>query len=130
MMKEVTGSHSRPMFAGCVLNEYCSPQYYFSGTTINDPSHNIWARVNTNNIEIRKKYSMCSNNDTTEGICKGIRVKYTCGVYAAGFIYPIFIMVSGISKEELPNDEFAVVPIKVLSINVHIDPRTNEVGSI
>ena len=37
-------------------------------------------------------------------------------------------MVSGLSEDELPNDEFVVVPIIVLSINGYIDPRNNEVG--
>ena len=37
-------------------------------------------------------------------------------------------MVSGLSKDELPNEEFVVVPIEGLSINGHIDPRNKEVG--
>ena len=26
------------------------------------------------------------NNDNTEGVCKGIRVKYACGEFAVGFV--------------------------------------------
>ena len=37
-------------------------------------------------------------------------------------------MVSGLTKDELPNDQFVVVPIIGLSMNGHIDPRNNEVG--
>ena len=128
MMKDVTGSHFKPIFPAYVLNEDCSSQYYFAGTTINDTKTNSWARVKTASLENRNKDSMWSNNDTTEGVCKGIRIKYACGGSAAGFIYPICIIVSGLSKEELPKDDFTVVPIEGLSINGHIDPRNKEVG--
>ena len=37
-------------------------------------------------------------------------------------------MVSGLSKDELPNDELVVVPIEGLSINDHIDSRNTVVG--
>ena len=53
---------------------------------------------------------------------------YACGGYTASFLYPILIMVSSLSKDELPNDEFVVVPIESLSINGHIYPRNKEVG--
>ena len=55
-------------------------------------------------------------------------MKYACGGSAAGFLYPICIIVSGLSKNELQKYEFVVVPIEGLSINVHIDPRNIEVG--
>ena len=127
MLKDVTGAHFRPILPAYILNEDCSSQYYFSGTTINDQGYNGWARVKTKTLESRNKDSIWSNNDTTEGVCKGIRVKYACGGSAAGFLYPICIMVSGFSKDELTNDQFVVVPIIGLSINGHIDPRNNEV---
>ena len=63
-----------------------------------------------------------------DNVCKGIRVKFACGSSAGGFVYPICIQVSNLNKEELPTDEFLVVPIKGLSINGHIDPRSEEIG--
>ena len=37
-------------------------------------------------------------------------------------------MVSGLSTNEFPSNEFKVIPVKGLSINAHIDPRSEEVG--
>ena len=36
LLKNVTGSHFRPMLPAYILNEDCSSQYYFSSTQIND----------------------------------------------------------------------------------------------
>ena len=58
---------------------------------------------------------------------KGIRIKYTCGGSAAEFLYPICIIVSGLSKDELLNDQFFIVLIIGLSINGHIGPINKEV---
>ena len=43
-------------------------------------------------------------------------------------MYSVVIVLSGLSKDELPNDEFLVVPIEGLSVNGHIDPSNKEVG--
>ena len=80
--------------------------------------------------ENRNKDSIWSNNHTTEEICKSTRVKYACGGSSTGCVYPICIMVSGLSKEELPNDDFVVIQIEGLSINRHIDPRNNEISDM
>ena len=85
-------------------------------------------RVTTDTLLNSNKNCAWSTNVTTEGVWKEIRIKYACGGSAAGVLYPICIIVSGLSKDELPNDEFAVVPIKGLSINGHIDHRNKEVG--
>ena len=50
-----------------------------------------------------------------------------CGSVTS-FVYPICTVISHISKQELPNDDFVGVPIKVLPINGYIDPRSEEVG--
>ena len=43
-------------------------------------------------------------------------------------MYPLVIVLSGLSKDELPNDDFLVVPIEGLNVNGHIDPRNKELG--
>ena len=100
-MKEVTSAHFKSTFPAYILNEDCSLQYYYAGTTQNDNINNGWARVKTDSLMSRNKDSMWSRNEATAGCCKGICVKYACGGLVAGFIYPIFIMVSGLSKDEL-----------------------------
>lgn len=62
---------------------------------------------------------MGQKNDN-EGVWKGICVKYACNRSAAGLLYPVCIIVSGLSKYELQ--------IKGLLINCHIGPSNNEVG--
>ena len=124
MMLNVTGAHFKPIFHAYILNEDCTSQYYFAGTS----SNYKWARVTKNTIQNRNKDSMWSNTDSIDGICKGIRVKYACGGSAAGFLYPICIIISGLSKDEMPKEEFVVIPIEGLSINGHVDPRNKEVG--
>ena len=44
-------------------------------------------------------------------------------------MYPICVVISNISSQELPtNDEYVVMPIKGLSSNRRIDPRSTKVG--
>ena len=71
---------------------------------------------------------MWTSDDTTDTVCKGIRVKFACGGSAGRFIYPIFILVSNLSVAEFPSNDFKVIPVKGLSINGHIDPRSKELG--
>ena len=99
MMKYVTGAHFKPLFSACILNKDCSSQYYVAGTLHDDHINNRWLRVTTNSLTNRNKDSMWSNNESNEGVCKGIPVKYACGGSAAVFIYPICIIVSGLSKD-------------------------------
>ena len=70
------------------------------------------------------------NRDSTEEPCTGIRVKYACGGSAAGFIYPICILISGLSETEIPGEDFVVVHVEGLRINGRIDPRNKEVGYV
>ena len=120
MLKMVTGSHFKPVFPAFLLNEDCSSQYFFSGTVRNDPANNGWARVKEESYHTRGKDAIWTPDTAKDNICKGIRVKFA--------VYPICIQVSNLSKEELPVDDFLVIPIPGLSINGHIDPRSNEVG--
>ena len=128
LLNQVTGSFFKPINPSYLLNEDCSSQYYFSGTSTSDPHSNGWSRVTTESIVNRNKDSIWKNDPDGDKTCKGIRVKFACGGSAGGFIYPICIAVSGLSTTELPGDQWVVVPIKGLSINGHIDPRNQELG--
>ena len=70
---------------------------------------------------------MWPGNNNNEGDCKGIRVKYVCGGLAAGFLYPICIIIFGLSVDELQHDDVIVVPVEGFSVNIHMDPRNIEV---
>ena len=128
MMKSVTGSHFKPVHPAYVLNEDCSSQYYCSGSVKDDHAHNGWSRVKEDSLCARSKDAIWSRDEKKDMVCKGIRVKFACGGSAGGFVYPICIVVSNLSKTEFPSSDFKVVPIKGLSINAHIDPRSTEVG--
>ena len=111
-MKEVTGAHFKTIFPAYIFNEDCSLQYYYVDTDQNDNINNGWARVKTASLKSRNNDSMWSNNETPEGVYKGIYVKYACGGSPAGCIYPICIMVSDLSKDELQNNDFVVIQLK------------------
>ena len=95
---------------------------------MDDPVNNGWAHVNTKSLEDRNKDLMWTGGEYNKGVCKGIRVKYECGGSAAGFLYPICITVSRLSKDELQKDEVVVFPIEWQYINGHIDPRNRDTG--
>ena len=128
LLKMVTGSHFKPIFPAFLLNEDCSSQYYFSGSMKNDHSNNGWSHVTETSLERRSTDSMWISDKAQDNVCKGIRVKFACGGSAAGFLYPICILVSNLNQQELPSDDFIVVPIPGLAVNGHIDPRCEEVG--
>ena len=69
----VTGTHFKPTLPAYFLNEDYSSQYYFAGNSGKDSQNNSWARVTT--LVNRNKDSIWSSIDSTEGVCKGIRVK-------------------------------------------------------
>ena len=128
MLLSVTGSHFKPILPAYLLNEDCSSQYYCSGSIKGDNVNNGWSRVSTDSLVARNKDSMWTPDESRDTVCKGIRIKFACGGSAGGFVYPICILVSNLSKDELPSNDFKVVPIKGLTINGHMDPRSNEVG--
>ena len=128
LLTRVTGNHFKPIHPAYLLNEDCSSQYYFCGTAKNDSANNGWSRVDTDSLIARKKDAIWSPDESKNIVCKGIRIKFACGGSGGGFMYPICILVSNLSKSELPMDEFSVVPIQGLSINGHIDPRNEELG--
>ena len=127
-VKKTTGSNFKPMNPSYLLNEDATSQYYFSGVSAKDKNSNGWSRVTTESLTNRNKDSIWTNSTDNDAPCKGIRIKFACGGSAGGFIYPLCILVSNISKEELPGKDFVVVPVEGLSINGHIDPRNKEIG--
>ena len=76
----------------------------------------------------RGKDAVWTPDSTKNKIGKVIRVKFACGSSAAGFLYPIVIQVSNLSTDEMPTDDFVVVPIPGLTVSGNIDPRSNELG--
>ena len=128
IIEKVIGAHIKPIHPAYLLNEDCSSQYYYAGTATDSKKQSKLARATTQTLLDRNKSSIWRNADTEDRTCKGIRVKFACGGSAGGFVYPVVIVLSGLSKDELPNDDFLVVPIEGLSVNGHIDPRNKEVG--
>ena len=120
-MLDVTGAHFKPILPAYILNKDCSSQYYFVGDSCKNCTDNSWARVGIESLVSRNKDSIWSNNYSTKGLCKGIRVRYICGGSAAGFIYPICVIISSLSKDEIQQKEFVVIPIEGFSINGYID---------
>ena len=130
LIKSTTGAHHKPVNPAYLLNEDCSSQYYFAGTSRKDNINNAWARVTEESLINQNKYSMWCEDDDDSGICKGIRVKFLCGGSTAGFIYPICIIESQLSIGKFPSNDFVVVPVEGLLINDHIDPRNREIGYV
>ena len=92
--------------------------------------NNIWSRVTIELLVSRNKDDIWTLHDRYDNVCKGIMIKYSYGASSAGFLYPIVIVVTNLSKEELPNDQWLVIPIKDLLINCHIDPRNEKVDHV
>ena len=126
IIKHVTGTHVKPIHPVYLLNEDCSSKYDFDGIIVNNKGSNEWARVKTKSLTDRNNDCMWSHNDSTEGVYTGISISFAYGGSAAGFLYNIFIIISGLSAEELRTDNFVVVSIEGLSIDGHIYPRNKE----
>ena len=92
--------------------------------------NNGWSRVTTESLVSKNKDAIWTSGDRSNNVYKEIRIKFACSGSVVGFVYPVAIVVSNLSKEELPNNQWIVIPIKGLSINGHIDPRNEEVGYV
>ena len=128
MIKRATGTHVKPILPAFLLNEDCTSQYYFSGTVKGDPKNNGWSRVTEDSLLSRGTDSVWNDAKIDNKMARSIRVKFACGGSGGGFLYPICILVSNLSKEQLPNSEFKVIPIAGLTVNGHIDARSREIG--
>ena len=120
----------QPINPAFLLNKDCSSQCFYSGIAPNANKDNSYSRVKVESIEDRNRSSIWINSDSTEEPCSGVRVKFACGGSAAGFVYPICILISGLKDSEMPSEDFVVVKLKGLGINGRIDPRNEEVGYI
>ena len=130
IIQMVTGTFVQPINPAFLLNEDCSSQYFYSGIAPNRNKDKSYSRVKVDAIDDRNRSSIWINGDSSEEPCSGIRVKYACGGSAAGFIYPICILISGLNDSEMPNEDFVVVNVEGLGINGRIDPRNKEVGYV
>ena len=70
------GTDVHPGIPDTLLNKDCSSQYYFAGVCQESKEDTYLGRVRTNTLIDRKRSSLWTNNDSKEGICKGIRVKF------------------------------------------------------
>ena len=130
IIQKVTGTFVEPINPAFLLNEDCSSQYFYSGVAPNSNKDKSYSRVKVESIEDRNRSSIWINSDSSEEPCSGIRVKFACGGSAAGFVYPIVILISGLSDSEMPKDDFLVVEMKGMGINGRIDPRNEEIGYV
>ena len=130
LIQTVTGTFVQPINPAFLLNEDCSSQYFYSGIAPNTNKDKSYSRVKVDAIDDRNRSSIWINGDSSEEPCSGIRVKFACGGSAAGFIYPICILISGLSDNEMPNEDFVVATVEGLGINGRIDPRNKEVGYV
>lgn len=126
----VTGTFVKPINPEFSLNEDCSSQYIYDRVVPNTRKNNSYSRVKVDATNDRNKSNIWVNGDITEEPFTVIRVRYSYGGSAAGCIYPICILISGLSDSEMPSDDFIVVPMKELGINGRIDPRNTEVGYV
>ena len=85
-------------------------------------------RVSEDSLDCQKTESVWTSSGRGSTIGKAIRVKFAFGASGDRFVYPICILVSNLSADVMPKDDFKVVPVKGMSINGHIDPRSEEVG--
>lgn len=127
IIQSVTGVYVKPIHPEFLLNEDCSSRYFFSGKAPNTSKDKSYLSVNVAAIDDRNRSSIWINTDSTEEPCSCIRIKFACGDSAAGYIYPICILLSGLSDAEISKQDFIVVPIEGLGINGRIDPRNKEV---
>ena len=111
MLYKFTGARFKHIPPAYILNEDCTTQYYFTGSQNNDLHNNGWAKVKTGSLKYRDRSSIWSDDLTKDAVYKGIHIKYACGGSAAGLIYLIYIVISNLSKAELLNEYFVVVPI-------------------
>ena len=57
------------------------------------------------------------NSKSPEASTKKITVNFYCGGSVAGFLFPIYMLVTGLVTKELPDEEFIMIAIEVLSIH-------------
>ena len=108
---DTIGANVKTISTTFLLNNYYSNQYYFAGTPNNDIYNNGWSRVKEESLINRNKDSTWCDDDDLGGVGKGIKMKYMCGDSTARFIYSICIIVSSLSKEEFPSNDFIVVSV-------------------
>ena len=128
IVKRVTNTIVEPLNPNYLLTTDCSSLYYFAGVKVNNKKSNCWSRVCRGSLKVRNKSSYWVDSADSEEICKGIRVKFACGGCAAGYILPICIQVSGLTKTEIPDNEFLVFEISGMSINGDMDISSEEPG--
>jgi hypothetical protein len=78
----------------------------------------------------RGQNSMWWPVDLDENSCNGIRVKWMGAVGSSGTLFPMVCIISGVTKEEMPDDEFMVAVIDGLCHNSHMSDCDERPGYV
>ena len=65
-----------------------------------------------------------------ESDCQELRVKFGLGAFASESLFPTVIVISGLSEDKLPQDDFYVCSILGLTINAHLNIRSDDPGYV
>ena len=130
ILRKVNGTNFGPINTAFLANEDYSNQYYYAGAAPSTSKDESYSQVRSKSLDDRNKSSMWTKSTSNNEIGVGVRVKFSCGGSAGGYIYPIFILVPGLSDAEMPSDNFIVVPVEGMTTNGHIDPRNRELGYV
>lgn len=113
-----------------LLNEYYSSQYFNSGITPNTNRYQSNSRVNVYAIDDRNQNSIWINNESSEEPCKEVRIKFACEGSGVGYVYPICVLISRLSDNEMLSRCFIVAHTEGLQINGMIDHRNMDEGCV
>ena len=106
--------------------------YQISIVCDDDRNSHRWVRNRAENLEYdsRNRSSTWKNTNELESTRQGLCIKFGMDSLACGALFPIVIVYSGLTKEEMPEDEFNVIPIPGLTINAHLNIRNDDIGYI
>jgi len=132
LVQKITRTFVQPVKKENIMNTDMTSMYYYAGVAHDDRKSHRWARVGKENLEYdcRNRSSAWKDTKKLESSCQGLRVKFGLGSSASGSLFPTVIVYSGLSEEEMPDDDFYVCPIPGLTINAHLDIRNADPGYV
>ena len=130
VIKKVTGTNFEPINTTFLLNEDYSSQYYYAGVVSQMSKDDSYYQIETKRVDDHNRRYMWTKSKSHNEIVSGIIVNFACGDSVTGYVYPIIILVSGLSDTEILNDDFNVIHVEALTINGHINQRNKELGFV